>query len=122
MKFYICKHCKNIITKLNDSNVDVICCGEKMQLMLPGETDGALEKHVPLVKQNKNEVVVEVGSIEHPMVDAHYIMWIVIETTKGHHVFKLKPNEKPCCKMLLAEGEELITAYEYCNLHGLWKS
>ena len=56
------------------------------------------------------------------MMEAHYIMFICIETSRGHQIKYLNPGEKPEAEFLLADGEELIAAYEYCNLHGLWKA
>lgn len=122
MKFYICEHCKNIIVKVKDSGVPVVCCGQKMTELVPGISDGAFEKHVPVVTQEANKVTVQVGSVEHPMVDVHYIEWIILETTKGYHKVDLKPQDKPYAEFLLSNGEEVVCAYEYCNLHGLWKS
>lgn len=122
MKFYICEHCKNIIVKVKDSGVPVVCCGQKMTELVPGTSDGAFEKHVPVVTQETNKVTVQVGSVEHPMVDVHYIEWIILETTKGYHKVDLKPQDKPYAEFLLSNGEEVVCAYEYCNLHGLWKS
>ena len=99
-----------------------MCCGQKMTELVPGITDGAHEKHVPVVSINGDNVVVEVGSVEHPMVEEHYIQWIVIETTKGNHKVKLEYTDKPRAEFKLANGETFVAAYEYCNLHGLWKS
>ena len=122
MKFYVCEHCGNIITKVKDSKVPVFCCGQMMKELVPGTTDGAHEKHVPVISQVGNKVIVEVGAIEHPMVDVHYIEWIILETTKGFHKVDLKPGDKPRGEFLLVDGEEVVSAYEYCNIHGLWKS
>ena len=122
MKFYVCEHCGNIIIKVKDSKVPVFCCGEKMKELVPGSTDAATEKHVPVVTVSGNKVNVVVGSVEHPMLDVHYIEWIILETTKGFHKYDLKPGEKPSAEFVLTEGEEVVCAYEYCNLHGLWKS
>ena len=120
--FYRCEHCGNIIIKIVDSNVPVVCCGEKMKELIPSSTDAAVEKHVPVVTVDGNKVTVAVGSVEHPMLDAHYIQWIVIETTNGEQKKNLKPGEAPKAEFILADGEEFVVAYEYCNLHGLWKS
>ena len=98
--------------------------------MLRGEDDGACakhhgcggEKHVPVVKKEGNIVTVTVGSVEHPMLDEHYIMFIVLETKKGYQKADLKPQDKPVASFVLAEDDEVVAAYEYCNLHGLWKS
>lgn len=122
MKFYVCEHCGNIITKFNDSKVPVVCCGEKMKELVPGTSDGAVEKHVPVVVLDGKSVHITVGSVLHPMVDVHYIQWIVVETTKGIHKYNLLPNEEPKVEVRLADNEEFVSAYEYCNLHGLWKS
>jgi len=122
MKFYRCDHCGNIITFLHSAGVPVMCCGQKMTELVPGTVDASAEKHVPVVVQEGNQVLVKVGSAEHPMVAAHYIQFIAIETNLGSQIKYLKPEQKPEATFLLAEGEELVAAYEYCNLHGLWKS
>lgn len=121
MKFYVCKHCKNLVTLLHESGVPMMCCGEKMTELVPGTSDGAFEKHVPAVSVDGSTVTVKVGEVEHPMLENHYIQWIVLETKSGAQIHYLKPGEKPEAVFALAEGDEAIAAYEYCNLHGLWK-
>ena len=120
MKFYRCERCGNIITKLNDSGVPVVCCGEPMKELVPGATDGAFEKHVPAVTVEGSTVKVQIGEVEHPMVEAHYIQFIALETKNGCQVKYLKPEEKPVAEFVLAEGDSAVAVYEYCNLHGLW--
>ena len=83
MTFYRCKHCGNIIAYINDSGVPVMCCGEKMEAIEPNTTDAAGEKHVPVVYTDGNTVMVSVGSVEHPMLEEHYIQWIMLETAQG---------------------------------------
>lgn len=122
MKYYICEHCGNIIEYVKDSGVPVMCCGQKMIEIVPGTSDGAVEKHVPVVTVSGNEVLVQVGSVEHPMVEEHYIEWIVIETEKGSQKVRLAAGDEPKAKFLLADNDRLISAYAYCNLHGLWKA
>lgn len=122
MEFYVCTHCGNIITKLTDKKVPVVCCGEKMQLLTAGTTDAALEKHVPVYTVENNTVHVKVGSVEHPMTEAHWIEWIIVETNHGFSVRQLTPLDKPEADFILALGEELKEVYAYCNLHGLWKA
>jgi len=121
MKYFICEHCKNMIEYVKESGVPVMCCGQKMTELVPGTSDGAFEKHVPAVTIEGNKVIVEVGEVEHPMVEAHYIQWIAIETKKGSQRVKLEYTDKPRAEFLLADGDEFVAAYEYCNLHGLWK-
>lgn len=122
MKYYICEHCGNIIEYVKDSGVPVMCCGQKMTEIVPGTSDGAIEKHVPVVTVSGNEVLVQVGSVEHPMVEEHYIEWIVIETEKGSQKVRLSAGDEPKAKFLLADNDRLVSAYAYCNLHGLWKA
>ena len=121
MKFYRCEICGNIVTKLNDSGVSVVCCGQPMKELEPGVTDAAQEKHVPTVTVEGNSIKVQVGEVEHPMLEEHFIQFIALETTNGCQIKYLKPGEKPAAEFILAEGESAIAAYEYCNLHGLWK-
>ena len=121
MKFYICEHCGNIITFMKNVGVPVMCCGQKMTELVPGTSDGALEKHVPSVSADGQTVTVKVGEVEHPMLEAHYIQWVALETKTGVQIKNLQPGEKPEAVFVLPEGEEAVAAYEYCNLHGLWK-
>ena len=121
MKFYIWEHCGNMITFMKNAGVPVMCCGQKMTELVPGTSDGAVEKHVPAVSVEGQKVVVKVGEAEHPMLEAHYIQWIALETESGVQIKNLKPGEKPEAVFLLPEGEKAVAAYEYCNLHGLWK-
>lgn len=120
MKFYKCETCGNIITKLNDSGVPVVCCGKPMTELVPGATDGALEKHVPAVTVDGSKVTVQVGEVEHPMMEEHFIQFIVLETEGGFQKKTLKPGDKPVAEFVVADGDKAVAAYEYCNLHGLW--
>ena len=122
MKFYICEHCGNIIIKVKDSKVPVVCCGALMKELIPGTTDGAHEKHIPVITKEGNKVIVEVGAIEHPMVDVHYIEWIILKTNKGVQRKHLKPGDAPKAEFALLDGEVVEAVYEHCNLHGLWKA
>jgi len=122
MKFYICKHCGNIIAYVKSSGVPVVCCGEKMSEIIPNTTDAAQEKHVPVIEVSGQKVTVKVGSVEHPMTEAHYIQWIALETKEGNQRKELKPEGKPVAEFTMCEGDEVVAAYAYCNLHGLWKA
>jgi len=121
-KFYICKHCGNIISFIEKSGVPVICCGEEMTQLKANTSDGAKEKHVPVIKTQGNMVTIEVGSTLHPMVPEHHISWIYIQTSKGGQRKILDPVGKPQATFLLTDDDRLEIAYEYCNLHGLWKA
>ncbi|MGN1175738.1 MAG: desulfoferrodoxin [Clostridia bacterium] len=122
MRFFICEHCGNIVEMVKDNGVPVMCCGQKMTELIPGTSDGAVEKHVPVVTVDGNKVSVMVGEVEHPMVDAHYIEWIAIETSKGVQRKMLKPEQAPKAEFMLTDGESVEAVYAYCNLHGLWKA
>ncbi len=122
MKFYICRHCGNMITFMKDVGVPVMCCGQKMTELIPGSVDASTEKHVPVVNRNGDSVTVKVGSVAHPMIPDHFIQWIAMETNQGCQIKYLKPDTAPEAAFSLAEGEEPVAVYEYCNLHGLWKT
>ena len=87
----------------------------------PNTTDGALEKHVPVIEKDGDKVTVTVGSVEHPMVDEHYIEWVALETKKGNQRKALSPGQAPSVCFSMCEGDEVVAVYAYCNLHGLWK-
>ena len=120
MTFYRCAHCGNIITKLTDAKVPVVCCGEPMQALKAGSVDAAVEKHVPAVQVQASTVNVTVGEVEHPMLAEHWIEWVVLETDHGFHTAALAPGQAPKATFVLAPGETGKTVYAYCNLHGLW--
>ena len=122
MKFYVCNHCGNIVQYVKNKGVPVVCCGEKMSELIPGTSDGAAEKHVPEVKVDGNKVTVTVGSVAHPMQDVYYIEWVILETEKGYQKVDLKPDQAPVAEFIVPEGDKPVAAYEYCNLHGLWKA
>lgn len=121
-KYYICERCGNIIAMVKDVGVPVMCCGQKMKELVPGTTDAAQEKHVPTYTVEGNKVCVTVGSVEHPMLDNHYIEWVALETTQGVQRKELKPGDKPQACFALADGEEVKGVLAYCNLHSLWKA
>lgn len=120
LKFYLCETCKNVITKVYDSKVPVVCCGKPMKELVPGAVDGALEKHVPAVTVDRNVIKVQIGEVIHPMVAEHYIQFIALETKNGFQIKQLKAGDEPKAEFVLADGDEAVAVYEYCNLHGLW--
>ena len=122
MKFYKCEGCGKLAVLFRESACPTKCCGEPMVEVVPGTVDAAREKHIPDVAVEGNLVKVKVGSVEHPMLDAHYIEWIILETNQGFQKKDLKPGQAPIAVFALAEGETPIAAYESCNLHGIWKA
>lgn len=121
IKYYRCKTCGKVLIVVNDTNIPTVCCGEIMEELIPCTTDGAVEKHVPVIHQSENKVIVTVGQMPHPMTKEHYIMWIVLLTDKGIQKKFLCPGDVPSAEFLLLEDESIISAYAYCNLHQLWK-
>ena len=117
MTFYQNKESGEILIGGNASTAP-----EGFAALLPNTTDAAGEKHVPVISAEGGRVEVAGGSVEHPMLPAHYITMILLETNKGWQKKDLKPGEKPKAVFLLTEGEEAVAAYEYCNRHGLWKA
>ncbi len=121
MNVFKCEKCGSMVIKINDAACTPVCCGDPMTSLVPGTSDGAHEKHVPVVEIDGNKVTVKVGEVEHPMMDNHYIQYIWLVTDKGFMQKNLSPSDKPVAEFILADGEKAVAAYEYCNLHGLWK-
>jgi len=122
MKFFRCKRCGKIIALVKDVPVPTICCGEMMEELVPNTQDGAHEKHIPVIDVENNIVTVKVGEVDHPMLPEHYIEWIMIQTNFGNQRKVLKPGDAPIARFALLEGEEVIKALEYCNIHGLYSN
>ncbi len=120
-KFFICNHCRNLVGMVHDSGVPMVCCGEKMHELIPNTVDASGEKHLPVVTVKDNLVEVNVGSVDHPMLDAHYIEWIYLETEHGGQRKALKPGDAPHATFAL-QDDKPVAVYAYCNLHGLWKT
>ncbi|MBP3712980.1 MAG: desulfoferrodoxin Dfx [Bacilli bacterium] len=119
--FYYCKLCHNLLAFKEEQTETPICCGQPMVKLNPNTTDGALEKHVPVVKVEGDKVCVQVGSVPHPMSVPHLIEYIILETDKGFKIQSLTASDKPEAEFDLG-GEKPIAAYEMCNLHGFWKA
>ena len=122
VKFYRCRHCGNLVAVVEDAGPVPVCCGEPMELLVAGAKDAAAEKHVPDVTREGNVLRVRVGSVEHPMLPEHYIQWIALHTEQGNQRKELKPGQEPKVTFAVAPGDKPLAAYEYCNLHGLWKA
>lgn len=118
--FYYCRHCKQLVYVVKKTGANLVCCGENMQELVANTTDAANEKHVPVVTKENNKVHVKVGSVTHPMIPEHYIMWIAIKTNKGVYIHHLNPSDAPETTFVLNEDEVLEETFEFCNLHMLW--
>ncbi len=121
VKFFRCKKCGNIVELIHEGGGELVCCGEPMTALKANTTDAATEKHVPVVNHDGDTLTVKVGSVAHPMTAEHYIQWVAVVTETGIFRKALNPGEKPeatFCTCIDAAKE----VYEYCNLHGLWKT
>ena len=114
LKVYQCENCKKVILSKEELKLD----GWKE--LIPGSVDAAQEKHVPIVNKKCKTVMVDVGSVAHPMTVEHLIEWVAIETEQGYQVKYLSADVAPVCNFSLADGDQLVAVYAYCNLHGLW--
>lgn len=120
LEIYKCEACGNIVEVLTGGGGELVCCGEAMKLMTENTVDAAVEKHVPVVETVEGGVKVMVGSAAHPMESDHYIEWIeIIANGKAYRQF-LNPGEAP--EAVFNVSAQSVTAREFCNLHGLWKS
>ena len=121
MKFLKNDGGENLALLLKSGNVEA-ALGAGLNEVVANTTDAATEKHVPVVTVDGNKVSVAVGSVEHPMQEEHFITLLALETKKGFQVVNLSPNEKPVANFVVAEGDAPVAAYEFCNIHGLWKA
>ena len=118
-KFYICRHCGNLVEMVEDMGVNPVCCGEDMEELVPNTVEASGEKHIPVVTRIDDcTIKVEVGSVAHPMLPEHHISFIYVETENGGISVDLK--DKPEATICTC-GAKPVAVYEYCNLHGLWK-
>ena len=120
-KFYICNHCGNMVGFIKDKGVPLICCGEKMSELVPNTVEASNEKHLPAVTVSGDSVKVQIGSVLHPMEEAHHITFVYVETERGGQRKGLSVGEEPVLSFSFVDDKP-IAAYAYCNLHGLWKT
>ena len=119
-RFYICRHCGNLIGMIHDSGVPIVCCGEEMEALIPNTVDASGEKHLPVAVMEEGGILsVNVGSAEHPMLPQHWIQWIYVQTENGGQRKILHPGDKPCANFCIGDDKP-VAVYAYCNLHGLW--
>ena len=120
VRFFKCEHCGNVIQKVVDSKVPVVCCGEKMKELTVNTVDASVEKHLPVVTRIDDcHIKVEVGSVAHPMLTEHHIAFVYVETETGG--IRVDLTDKPEAVVCICDSK-VVAVYEYCNLHGLWKT
>jgi len=119
IKIFRCSICGNIVEQIKNGGGQLVCCGKPMEKLEANTTDAAVEKHVPVAERKDGKLYVKVGSVEHPMTEAHYIEWIVVADGTSTQRISLSPSDKPEAIFCDKEHAEI---YAYCNLHGLWKA
>ncbi len=120
LQVYRCEVCGNIVELLHVGGGELVCCGQPMTLQKEKTADSATEKHVPMIEKTADGILVKVGSVDHPMEEKHYIQWIELIADGKAYLQFLKPGDSP--QALFKVTADTITAREYCNIHGLWKS
>lgn len=121
LEVYKCGLCGNVAEIATGGAGELVCCGQPMRLLKENTSDGAKEKHVPVLTEFQGGTRVQVGSVAHPMEPDHYIEWI--EVINGNYVNRLylKPGDKPEASFYVPNKPGLIVR-EMCNKHGLWKA
>ena len=120
-RFFICKHCGNLVGVIDDHAAPLVCCGEKMTELIPNTVEAAVEKHLPAVTVSADSIAVQVGSVLHPMEEAHHIAFVYVQTERGGQRKSFEIGEEPKATFSFADDKP-IAVFAYCNLHGLWKT
>lgn len=121
LEIYKCEQCTNLIEVMQGGVGELVCCGRPMKLMKEGTTDGAKEKHVPVIEKTATGYKVKVGSVAHPMEAAHWIQWIELVADGVSYTRFLNPGDAPEAEFCIGSAKT-VAAREYCNLHGHWKA
>ncbi|MFN3411165.1 MAG: desulfoferrodoxin [Exilispira sp.] len=117
---YKCEICGNVVEVMHEGKGELICCGEPMKYLEENTVDASKEKHVPVIKKEGDNIIVEVGAVPHPMEEKHYIEFIELIADGVKHTAMLSPGSLP--KAIFKCSGEKLEARIYCNLHGVWKS
>ena len=122
MKFYICPTCGNVIELIEDHKVPVMCCGKKMEELVPNSTEAAVEKHIPVPTVENGVLKVSVGEVEHPSIEKHWIPFVAVKASDLVMRREIKATEKPEAIFPIGDFKGEVEVYAWCNLHGLWKA
>jgi superoxide reductase len=120
LEVYKCSICGNVIEVMQGGKGQLVCCNQPMQLLKENTVDASLEKHVPVIEKTAEGIKVKVGGVPHPMEEKHYIVWIELFVDGKSYIQFLKPGDTP--EAFFSVKGDNVSAREYCNLHGLWKS
>lgn len=120
-KFFICEKCGNMIVYMIQKGPPVVCCGAEMSELVANTVDASVEKHLPDITVNGNELHVQVGSVLHPLEEGHHITFIYVATERGGQRKPLAIGDEPKASFCFIDDKP-VAVYAYCNLHGLWKT
>ena len=120
-RFFICKHCGNMVVMIEDHGPPLVCCGENMTELVANTEEASVEKHLPDVTVSGDSINVQVGSAPHPMLEAHHITFVFVETEHGNQLKSFEIGDEPKAAFNFL-GDKPVAVYAYCNLHGLWKT
>jgi len=117
---YKCEICGNVVEVMHEGKGELVCCGKPMKYLEENTVDASKEKHIPVIKKEKGTIVVDVGSVPHPMEEKHYIEFVELIADSARHVAMLSPGMEP--KAVFNCSGEKLEARIYCNIHGVWRS
>jgi len=120
-EIYRCDICGNVIEIVNTGSPSLVCCGKPMIKLITKSGDEGKEKHIPVIEELGDKVIVKIGSIPHPMENDHYIVFIEVMTERDIFRRELKPGDNPSAIFNIKKSE-IKEVREYCNKHMLWKA
>ena len=120
-KFFLCSVCGNMAGLIFNKGVPMMCCGKKMDELVPNTVEASTEKHLPVISVSGSGIDVQIGSVLHPMAEDHHISFVYVETENGGQRKCLKTGDEPKLSFSFI-NDKPIAVYAYCNLHGLWKT
>ena len=116
--FLRCDICGNIVGIIDNMKASPICCGQEMKSLVPNTVDASQEKHIPVARREGDKLIVDIGSVAHPMTEEHHISWIAVVKGPLTQRLTLEKTGQPSVSFAISGGD--ITIYAYCNIHGLW--
>ena len=118
LEIYKCGKCQKTVMIVSEGDGTLVCCGQEMEKLVEKNKEPGFEKHAPVVEEKDGGIIVKIGSIPHPMEEAHYIKWIEVITPKNLKTEALQPGEKP--EAFFKGSDTHVKVRAYCNVHGLW--
>lgn len=120
-KFFICKHCGNIVGLVVSGGAPLTCCGDQMEELKQNTSEASAKSHMPVIQIENDKVTVSIGDVAHPMKPEHFVAWIYLETENGGQRKAISLDQAPQAVFTLYE-DKALAAFAYCNQHGLWKT